>query len=163
RCTYDPGTRGGNAPDGRKVKATIHWVDAAKSLPAEIRLYNPLFTLPDPGAGGDLMADLNSNSLEVLTASPLEPSLGEPKTGAATPKPARRSSSSARVISPPTRMGRPANPSSTAPSACATATRRRSSLRRGSLAPTLSPAGRGLDPRSGRVRGSRAEQHLVRT
>jgi glutaminyl-tRNA synthetase len=83
RCTYDPATRGGNAPDGRKVKATIHWVDAAKSLSAEIRLYNPLFTRPDPGAGGDLMADLNPNSLEVLTEARLEPSLGEAKTGEA--------------------------------------------------------------------------------
>jgi glutaminyl-tRNA synthetase len=83
RCTYDPATRGGNAPDGRKVKATIHWVDAAKSLPAELRLYNPLFTRPDPGAGGDLMADLNPNSLEVLTGARLEPSLAEAKTGEA--------------------------------------------------------------------------------
>jgi glutaminyl-tRNA synthetase len=83
RCTYDPATRGGNAPDGRKVKATIHWVDAAKSLPAEIRLYNPLFTRPDPGADGDLMADLNPNSLEVLTDARLEPSLGEAETGEA--------------------------------------------------------------------------------
>jgi glutaminyl-tRNA synthetase len=83
RCTYDPATRGGNAPDGRKVKATIHWVDAAKSLPAEVRLYNPLFTRPDPGAGGDLMADLNPNSLEILTDARLEPSLGEAKIGEA--------------------------------------------------------------------------------
>ncbi len=83
RCTYDPATRGGNAPDGRKVKATIHWVDAAKSLPAEIRLYNPLFTRPDPGAAGDLMADLNPNSVEILTGARLEPSLGDAKTGEA--------------------------------------------------------------------------------
>jgi glutaminyl-tRNA synthetase len=82
-CTYDRATRGGNAPDGRKVKATIHWVDAAKSLPAEIRIYNPLFTRPDPGAGGDLMADLNPNSLEVLTGARLEPALTEAKTGEA--------------------------------------------------------------------------------
>jgi glutaminyl-tRNA synthetase len=83
RCSYDPATRGGNAPDGRKVKATIHWVDAAKSLSAEIRLYNPLFTRPDPGAGGDLMADLNPDSLEVLTGARLERSLGDVKTGEA--------------------------------------------------------------------------------
>jgi glutaminyl-tRNA synthetase len=83
RCTYDPATRGGNAPDGRKVKATIHWVDAAKSLPAEIRIYHPLFTRPDPGAGGDLIADLNPNSLEVLRGARLEPSLGEAKIGEA--------------------------------------------------------------------------------
>src|SRR4029079_13646093 len=58
RCTYDAATRGGNAPDGRKVKATMHWVSAADSLPAEIRLYNPLFTRPDPNAG-EFVADLN--------------------------------------------------------------------------------------------------------
>src|SRR5207302_1341476 len=52
RCTYDPATRGGNAPDGRKVQATLHWVAAAESVPAEIRVYNPLFLRPDPGAGG---------------------------------------------------------------------------------------------------------------
>ena len=51
RCTYDPATRGGNAPDGRKVKATLHWVSAADAVPAEVRLYNPLFTQPDPDAG----------------------------------------------------------------------------------------------------------------
>src|SRR6266508_2430009 len=64
RCSYDPATRGGNAPDGRKVKATIHWVSAADSLPAEIRLYNALFTRPDPEAA-NFAADLNPNSLEV--------------------------------------------------------------------------------------------------
>jgi len=83
RCTYDPATRGGNAPDGRKVQATLHWVDAATSLPAEVRLYNPLFTRPDPGADGDLFADLNPNSLEVLTEARLEPALAEAATGLA--------------------------------------------------------------------------------
>ena len=77
RCTYDPATRGGNAPDGRKVKATIHWVSAAKSLPAEIRLYNQLFTRPDPGADGDVFTDLNPNSLEVLTDARVEPALAK--------------------------------------------------------------------------------------
>ena len=75
RCTYDPATRGGNAPDGRKVQATIHWVAAARSVPSEIRLYNPLFTRPDPGAGGDLLADLNPDSLEVLSEARVEPAL----------------------------------------------------------------------------------------
>jgi glutaminyl-tRNA synthetase len=75
RCTYDPATRGGNAPDGRKVKATLHWVAAAQSVPAEVRIYNPLFTRPAPGVGGDFAADLNPNSLEVLTGSRLEPIL----------------------------------------------------------------------------------------
>jgi glutaminyl-tRNA synthetase len=75
RCTYDPATRGGNAPDGRKVQATIHWVSAAQSVPAEIRLYNPLFTRPDPGAEGDLLADLNPDSLEVLSDARVEPAL----------------------------------------------------------------------------------------
>jgi glutaminyl-tRNA synthetase len=74
-CTYDPATRGGNAPDGRKVRATLHWVSAAHAVPAEIRLYNPLFNAPDPGASGDLFADLNPHSLESLTQSRVEPSL----------------------------------------------------------------------------------------
>ena len=75
RCTYDPATRGGNAPDGRKVQATLHWVAAAQSVPAEIRIYNQLFLRPDPGAGGDFAADLNPQSLEVLTDCRLEPAL----------------------------------------------------------------------------------------
>ena len=76
RCTYDPATRGGNAPDGRKVRGTIHWVAASQAIPAEIRIYNPLFTRPDPGAEGDLMADLNPNSLEMLQGAVVEPALG---------------------------------------------------------------------------------------
>jgi glutaminyl-tRNA synthetase len=75
RCTYDPATRGGNAPDGRKVQATLHWVSAADSVSAEVRLYNQLFLRPDPGAGGDFAADLNPQSLEILTNCRLEPSL----------------------------------------------------------------------------------------
>ena len=75
RCTYDPATRGGDAPDGRKVRGTIHWVSAAHSMPTEVRLYNPLFIRPDPGAAGDLMADLNPDSLEVLHGCRLEPAL----------------------------------------------------------------------------------------
>jgi len=81
RCLYDPGTKGGNAPDGRKVQATLHWVAAKESIPAEIRIYNPLFTRPDPGAGGDLLADLNPNSLEVLKEARLEPELAKAKPG----------------------------------------------------------------------------------
>jgi glutaminyl-tRNA synthetase len=74
RCTYDPATKGGNAPDGRKVKATMHWVAAADAVTAEVRLYNPLFTNPDPNAA-DFAADLNPNSLEVLPDAKLEPAL----------------------------------------------------------------------------------------
>jgi glutaminyl-tRNA synthetase len=74
RCTYDPATRGGNAPDGRKVQATIHWVSAADSVPAEVRIYNPLFAKPDPDAG-NFAADLNPNSLEVLAGARVEPAL----------------------------------------------------------------------------------------
>jgi glutaminyl-tRNA synthetase len=74
RCTYDPATRGGNAPDGRKVKATIHWVSAADSVPAEVRLYNQLFLKPAPNAA-DFAADLNPNSLEVLPDARVEPAL----------------------------------------------------------------------------------------
>jgi glutaminyl-tRNA synthetase len=75
RCTYDPATKGGDAPDGRKVRGTIHWVSAAHSVPAEVRLYNPLFSRPDPGADGDLIADLNPDSLEVVEGCRLEPAL----------------------------------------------------------------------------------------
>ncbi len=75
RCTYDPETRGGNAPDGRKVKATLHWVATADAVPAEIRLINHLFTRPDPGADGDIMADLNPESLEVLSGAVVESDL----------------------------------------------------------------------------------------
>jgi glutaminyl-tRNA synthetase len=73
-CTYDPATKGGNAPDGRKVKATMHWVSAAAAVTAEVRLYNPLFAKPDPSAA-NFAADLNPNSLEVLTDAKLEPAL----------------------------------------------------------------------------------------
>jgi glutaminyl-tRNA synthetase len=75
RCTYDPATRGGSAPDGRKVQGTIHWVSATHAVPVEVRLYNTLFARPDPGAGGDIMADLNPNSLEVLPDALVEPAL----------------------------------------------------------------------------------------
>jgi len=74
RCTYDPATRGGNAPDGRKVQATLHWVAAADAMPAEVRLYNPLFTRPDPNAA-DFVADLNPQSLEVLSGAMVEPAM----------------------------------------------------------------------------------------
>jgi glutaminyl-tRNA synthetase len=77
RCTYDPATKGGNAPDGRKVKATIHWVSATHAMPAEVRLYNPLFAKPDPSGGEGFAADLNPNSLEVLSGARLEPALAE--------------------------------------------------------------------------------------
>jgi glutaminyl-tRNA synthetase len=74
RCTYDPATRGGNAPDGRKVQATMHWVSAADSIPAEVRLYNQLFAKPDPDAG-NFAADLNPSSLDVLGEARVEPAL----------------------------------------------------------------------------------------
>ena len=73
RCTYDPATKGGNAPDGRKVKATIHWVSAAEAVPAEVRLYNLLFTTPQPDAA-NFAAQINPGSLETVTGM-LEPAL----------------------------------------------------------------------------------------
>jgi len=73
RCTYDPATRGGNAPDGRKVKATIHWVSAAEAVPAEVRLYNLLFNTPQPEAA-NFAEQINPQSLEVVTGM-LEPAL----------------------------------------------------------------------------------------
>ena len=84
RCTYDPATRGGDAPDGRKVKATIHWVSAPHAVPAEVRSYGRLFVKEDPDEadeGQDFLANLNPNSLEVLTGCWVEPSLAETKPG----------------------------------------------------------------------------------
>ena len=82
RCTYDPATRGGNSPpDGRKVQATLHWVAAADAMPAEVRLYNHLFARPDPGADGDIMADLNPESLEALRGCLVEPALAAAPVG----------------------------------------------------------------------------------
>ena len=82
RCTYDPASRGGNSPDGRKVKATLHWVSAADAVTAEVRLYNHLFTRENPGADGDVLDDLNPASLEVLTDCRLEPGLAGAEPGA---------------------------------------------------------------------------------
>jgi glutaminyl-tRNA synthetase len=81
-CTYDPATRGGDSPDGRKVKGTLHWVSAAHALPAEVRLYDHLFSEPDPQACADFEACLNPDSLEVLTESRVEPSLATAAAGA---------------------------------------------------------------------------------
>jgi glutaminyl-tRNA synthetase len=83
-CTYDPATRGGNAPDGRKVKATIHWVSAAHAVDAEVRLYDHLFSKPDPDdvpEGGNYKDNLNPNSLEVLKSCKLERSLAGAPAG----------------------------------------------------------------------------------
>jgi glutaminyl-tRNA synthetase len=76
RCTYDPATRGGNAPDGRKVKATMHWLPAAQSIPAEIRIYNQLFSKPAPDAA-NFAADLNPQSLEILKDARIEPAIAQ--------------------------------------------------------------------------------------
>jgi glutaminyl-tRNA synthetase len=83
-CTYDPATRGGDAPDGRKVKGTIHWVSAPHALAADVRLYGPLFSKPDPDdvpEGADYRSNLNPESLTVLQACRLEPSLATAKPG----------------------------------------------------------------------------------
>jgi glutaminyl-tRNA synthetase len=85
RCTYDPETRGGNTPDGRKVKSTIHWVSAASAVDAEVRLYDNLFTKENPNEveeGQDFTASLNPNSLEVLSGCKVEPSLRDATPGA---------------------------------------------------------------------------------
>ncbi|MFL5245647.1 MAG: glutamine--tRNA ligase/YqeY domain fusion protein [Gemmataceae bacterium] len=84
RCTYDPATRGGNAPDGRKVKATIHWVSAASAVNAEVRLYEPLFTKPNPDdvpEGVDYRVNLNPESVTILKDAKLEPSLANAAAG----------------------------------------------------------------------------------
>ena len=83
-CTYDPATRGGNAPDGRKVKATIHWVSAAHAVDAEVRIYESLFLKEDPSdveEGKDVLDNLNPNSLETIDNAKLEPSLGNAAVG----------------------------------------------------------------------------------
>ena len=81
RCTYDPATRGGDSPDGRRPKATLHWVSAAHAVPAEVRLYDYLFTRPDPGSGGrDLLEDLNPDSERVVRGF-VEPSLADAVPG----------------------------------------------------------------------------------
>ncbi|MGI9303167.1 MAG: glutamine--tRNA ligase/YqeY domain fusion protein [Gammaproteobacteria bacterium] len=81
RCTYDPATRGGSSPDGRKVKGTIHWVSAEHAVPAEVRLYDRLFMIPNPGAEEGFVTHLNPESLEVLKDSRVEPGLMEAKPG----------------------------------------------------------------------------------
>jgi glutaminyl-tRNA synthetase len=83
-CTYDPASRGGNSPDGRKVKSTMHWVSATHAITAEIRLYDKLFTRPDPGnieEGETFLDILNPNSLEIVTGARLEPSLANAQPG----------------------------------------------------------------------------------
>jgi glutaminyl-tRNA synthetase len=83
-CTYDPASRGGNSPDGRKVKSTMHWVSAAHAIEAEIRIYEKLFLKPDPydlPEGGDIFDNLNPNSLEIVTGAKLEPSLVKARVG----------------------------------------------------------------------------------
>jgi glutaminyl-tRNA synthetase len=84
RCTYDPATRGGDTPDGRKVKATLHWVSVAHAIPAEVRLYDRLFTVENPGLerdGADYKSFLNPNSLQVISHAWVEPSLAQAKPG----------------------------------------------------------------------------------
>jgi len=81
RCTYDPATKGGDAPDGRRPKATLHWISAAQAVPAEVRLYSHLFTRPDPGAEGDFTEDLNPDSLEVVEGARVEPGLAASPVG----------------------------------------------------------------------------------
>ena len=81
RCSYDPATRGGDAPDGRKVKATLHWVSAAHAVDAEVRVYDHLFEVESPGADGDFVDDLNPGSLEIRSGCKLEPSLAGVEPG----------------------------------------------------------------------------------
>jgi glutaminyl-tRNA synthetase len=81
RCTYDPETRGGDAPDGRRPKATLHWLSSEHAVSAEVRLYDRLFTRPDPGADGDLFADINPDSETVLEECLVEPALADLPVG----------------------------------------------------------------------------------
>lgn len=81
RCTYDPATKGGDSPDGRKVKATLHWVSADHAIPAEVRLYDHLFKEEEPGKNGDYLNDLNPDSLKAMETCYLEPALAEAAIG----------------------------------------------------------------------------------
>ncbi len=81
RCTYDPATRGGDAPDGRKVKSTLHWVSAKHAVNAEVRLYDNLFSVEKPAAADDFKATLNENSVQILKECKVEPSLGAAESG----------------------------------------------------------------------------------
>jgi glutaminyl-tRNA synthetase len=80
-CTYDPATRGGDTPDGRKVKSTIHWVSAKHAATAEVRLYDQLFTVEQPDVGEDIDSIINPKSLEILTGCCVEPSLADSQPG----------------------------------------------------------------------------------
>jgi len=103
RCTYDPATRGGDAPDGRKVKATLHWVSAAHAIDAEVRLYDYLFTDDEPPAGDDFVSALNPDSLTVLTGCRLEPMLAEATVG----EPVQFERHGYFCLDPDSRPGRP--------------------------------------------------------
>ena len=119
RCTYDPATKGGNAPDGRKVKATMHWLPAAQSLPAEIRIYNQLFVKPDAGRRQfrrRSQSAIAGNSRPMRGSSPRSRKAIRPS----------RCSSSGRAISCATRIQRRTARCSTGPSACATPSPRKS-------------------------------------
>jgi glutaminyl-tRNA synthetase len=103
RCTYDPATRGGNAPDGRKVQATLHWVSAKDSVSAEVRLYNSLFNSPNPDAA-NFVADLNPNSLEVLADARVEPALA---VGGNSPEPVQFERQGYFCLDPDSKPGEP--------------------------------------------------------
>jgi glutaminyl-tRNA synthetase len=108
RCTYDPATKGGNAPDGRKVKATIHWVSAEHSRLAEIRLYNPLFSKPNPSGGEGFTNDLNPQSMEVLSEARVEPALVSGNNlGGNAPEPVQFERQGYFVLDPDSTAGRP--------------------------------------------------------
>jgi len=84
KCTYDPATRGGDSPDGRKVQGTIHWVSATHALDCELRLYDKLFTVPNPDDvedGQDFMSMLNPESLVVVPGAKIEPSVAKDPIG----------------------------------------------------------------------------------
>jgi glutaminyl-tRNA synthetase len=82
RATYDPATRGGDAPDGRRPKATLHWVSAEHAIDAEVRLYDRLFSVEDPEQDGDFLAHMNPHSLETVSDAKLEPSVAGAHPGA---------------------------------------------------------------------------------
>ena len=80
-CTYDPNSKGGKSPDGRKVRGTIHWVSKSESIKSEVRIYNPLFLTEKPDESTNFLLDINPNSIEVLNDCYIEPNLSKAKPG----------------------------------------------------------------------------------
>ncbi len=160
RCTYDPATRGGDAPDGRRPKATLHWVSAAHAVPAEVRLYDHLFTDPTRAPDGDLFGDLNPDSETVLTGAFVEPVAGRTRrrarpcssSASATSRPDPDTAPGAAGLQPDARRSRTRGPRSRPNRADAASKRQLAGCARGSRTCSVAgewPNGRAPDSGSG--------------